>query len=302
VLKAGLLILLGGLWAFRLAAIKTAGLSGVPVHVVVAVAALGIGVFFTCVAMWRRDWPPLDRGTLGFYGLSGMLGFLAPFALESVVAPHLPVFVFVVVIATMPIITLMLSFLVGGEKLHLIPVLSVALGFVGAMLILWDTVQTDPSGAHGMGSAWWIAIAFGVPGLYAINTVFVATRWPSRAGALHVANAQALIVAGASVLGSALAGLFGDWALVFNAPVAMVSIILGEGLALLVYLRIARDFGAIWVSFANYVSMIFAALIGTIVFGDKMTALSVFAALIIAASVALYHRRTNPIATDNPVD
>jgi len=286
-LKTGLLILLGLLWSVRLSAIKAAGLSGIPVHVVVAVAALGIAIFFSMRAVWAWDWPPLSRDVFAFYVLSGTLGFLAPFALESAVAPNLPVFLFVVIIATMPLVTLALSILVGSERLRAVPIFAVALGFAGAVAILLDTARADPS---GQSSAWWVAVAFGVPLLYALNTVFVATRWPSSAGPVHVAHVQALIVAAAALVGSLGAGVISDWRLAGLDPPAMGLIIIGEGLALLVYLRIARDYGATYVSFANYVSMIFAAILGAIWFGDQLTGFSVGAAVVIVASVALYQR------------
>lgn len=286
--KVALLVLLGLLWAVRIAAIKAAGLSGVPVHVVVTIAALGLAAVFTALAVARSDWPPVDRGLSGFYLLSGTFGFLAPFALEGVVAPHLPVFVFVVVIATMPILTLVLSILTGGERLAPRPVFSVALGFAGAMAILWDTAR---EGGASAASPWLIAAAFGVPALYALNTVFVARRWPAEAGAVQVAHAQALIVGAAALLGSLATGTAGDLRLAgLNLP-ALGLIVVGEALALLVYLRITRDYGATWVSFANYVSMVFAAGIGAVVFGDRITALTVFAALVIVVSVTIYQRR-----------
>lgn len=286
-LRVALLILLGLLWAVRIAAIKAAGLSGVPVHVVVAVAALGIAAFFTGLALLTSRWPPVDRGLLAFYLLSGTLGFLAPFALESAVAPHLPVFAFVVVIATMPILTLILSILTGGEQLAWRTVTAVGLGFAGALTILWDTARVAPAGEA---SAWWIVVAFGVPTLYALNTVFVASRWPARAGAVDVAHAQALIIAGAALAGSLATGAVADWSLAMSNLPAIGLIVAGEGLALLVYLRVTRDDGATWVSFANYVSMIFAAAIGAVVFGDCIGVPTVLAALGIVASVTLYQR------------
>ncbi|MCR9086396.1 MAG: DMT family transporter [Rhodobacteraceae bacterium] len=286
-LKSGLLILLGLLWSVRLSAIKAAGLAGIPVHVVVAVAALGIAAFFSMRAASLRDWPPLSREVVVFYALSGTLGFLAPFVLESAVAPNLPVFLFVVIIATMPLVTLLLSILVGSEQLRTLPILAVALGFAGAVAIVWDTTRV---GTAEQSSALWVTAAFGVPLLYAINTVFVATRWPASTGPVHVAHAQALIVATAAVLGSVASGLIADWHLVGLDLPAMGLIVVGEGLALLVYLRIAREYGATYVSFANYVSMIFAAILGAVWFDDQLTRLTFGATVLIVAAVALYQR------------
>lgn len=289
VLKTCLLILLGLLWSVRLSAIKAAGSSGVPIHVVVSFSALGIALFFSLVALVNRDWPPLDRATMRFYGLSGVLGFLAPFTLETAVGPHLPVFIFVVIIATMPFFTFALSTLVGRETLQWYPLFAIGLGFIGTIAILWDMSFTESSGKTSM---YWVAAAFGVPLCYAVNTVFVATRWPSHASPVNVALAQASIVAAAALVGSAVSGATEDWALVsLNIP-AVSLIIVGEGLALVVYLRIARDYGATFVSFANYVSIVFAAVIGVVWFGDRVSVLTIGAALTIITSVALYQRQT----------
>lgn len=287
--KFALLVLLGLLWSLRLSAIKAAGLSGIPVHVVVAFSALGIALFFSVITLLRRDWPPADKRALKFYGLSGLLGFLAPFALETAVGPQLPVFVFVVIIATMPLFTFAISTLAGLERFHWGPVVAISVGFAGAVAILWDTSR-DGSSANI--DAWWIAAAFGVPILYAINTVFVASRWPPNVSPVHVAQAQALIVAIAALIGSSVIGASDAWSLAaLNVP-ALLLIILGEGLALLVYLRITRDFGATYVSFANYASIIFAAGIGAVWFGDRLTALTMAAAAAIICSVVIYQRQT----------
>lgn len=288
-LKVALLVLLGLLWSVRLSSIKAAGLSGIPVHVVVAVSTLGIAVFFSGVAFWRNTWPPISQTKIGFYVLSGTLGFILPFILESLVAPELPVFIFVVIIATMPVITLIISTTVGHEHLGVVPVITVTLGFAGAMIILWDTTRMMPMGGT---SLFWVGIAFGVPTFYALNTVFVATRWPSGVTAVQVAHAQTLIMSLAALIGSLVAGSFATWGEVtMNIP-AMGLIIVCEGLALLVYLKIAHDYGATYVSFANYISMIFAAFIGALVFAEQMTWLSLVAAVAIVGSVMIYQSQT----------
>lgn len=288
--KTALLILLGLLWSIRLSAIKAAGMSGVPVHVVVTFSALGIAAFFTIFAFLRQSWPPLDWNTLSFYGLSGLLGFLAPFSLETMVGPHLPVFLFVVIIATMPLFTFGLAMLVGRERHRPGSMIAIGLGFVGAVAMLWD-VSRGVSSIEA--SVWWIITAFGVPLLYALNTVFIASRWPRKANAINVAHAQATIVGVAALIGSMVTGATDEWPLIsLNAP-ALVLIVLGEGLALVVYLRITRDFGATYVSFANYASIVFAAMIGFVWFGDGLTLLSVAAAIAIAGSVMLYQWQTN---------
>jgi hypothetical protein len=51
----------------------------------------------------------------------------------------------------------------------------------------------------------------------------------------------------------------------------MALIVFCEGGALMLYLKIAHHHGAIYISFANYISMLFAAIIGAYIFGDQLT-------------------------------
>lgn len=283
-MKIGLLVLLGFLWSARLAAIKAAGLSGVPVHVTVSMSIFGIALLFTAFALRHRSWPPVDRSAISFYLLSGAFGFILPFILENIVAPNLPVFVFVVVISTMPIITLGLAVALKAERPSLSQYVAIGLGFIVALLIAGET-------AHGLvaqGPSWkWIALAFGVPVLYAGNTLFVASRWPKSVGATHVAHAQAIIISLTAIAGSVATGAIDDWPLASRNVAAIAGIAVFEGLALLVYLRITRDFGATFVSLANYISMVFAAILGAVLFGDRLTWLSVGAAFVLIASLTL---------------
>ncbi len=138
-MKYALLILLGSLWAARLSAIKWAGLSGIPAFVTVTLAIFGVVIVLILMAIARRTWPPLSRATLVFYVLSGSFGFVLPFFLEAVIAPHLPVFVFIVIIATMPLLTQILAVAVGLERPNLTQVAVVIAGFAISGLVIWDS-------------------------------------------------------------------------------------------------------------------------------------------------------------------
>ncbi|UWQ29038.1 hypothetical protein [Leisingera sp. M523] len=49
-MKYGLLLLLGVLWSMRFAAIKSAGQSGIPPHVVAPVSILGIAIIYSATS------------------------------------------------------------------------------------------------------------------------------------------------------------------------------------------------------------------------------------------------------------
>lgn len=282
-MKTALLILLGCLWSVRLAAMKSAGQSGIPPLVVAPVSILGIAFFYSAVATMRRRWPPLRPDAVAFYVLSGTLGFVLPFALEILVAPQLPLFIFVVIISTVPILTTILAVLTGVESANLKGFVSVLLGFGAAIMIMWDTAElsTVPISWH------WLLAAFVVPTLYAVNTVFVASRWLKQVDAISVAQGQALVVSVAALAGSLISGHISDLHLVTgNSPVIGL-ISAGEGLALLVYLKLTRDYGPSLVALANFLSLFFAAIIGDMFFDEDLTWFSVLAGLLLVAALTM---------------
>ena len=282
-MKFVLLILLGCLWSVRLAAMKSAGQSGIPPLVVAPVSILGIALFYSTVAAARRKWPPFRPDAVAFYVLSGILGFVLPFLLEIFVAPQLPLFIFVVIISTMPILTTILAALTGVETVNLKGVAAVLLGFGAAIIVIWDTAELSVDPVSWL----WFLAAFAVPALYAVNTVFVASRWLKQVDAISVAHGQAIIVSTATLAGSAISGSIYDWHLVTSNIPAISLIGVGEGLALLVYLKLTRDYGPSLVSFANFISLFFAAVIGAVFFDDGFTWLSALAGLLLVAALTM---------------
>ena len=253
-------------------------------HVIVSLSVFGIAAMFTAMAVVRRAWPPVRRDTLVFYGLTGVFGFVLPFILESLVAPNLSLFVLLVIISTMPIITLIAATVFRIERPRPAQYAAIALGFCVALLIAWDTAY----GAAVAETNWlWVLIAFGIPVFYAGNSLFVASRWPKIVDAFQVACAQGLLLSWAVLLGSLVTGTVSDWPLAARNAPAMMGIVFFETFALLVYLKITRDYGATFMSLGNYVAMVFAAVLGIFLFGDQLTWLSILAAGILVASLSL---------------
>lgn len=278
-----LLLLLGFLWAARLAAIKTAGVAGVPVHVAVPFALMLAALAFNLLALVRGSWAPITRQTLPFFLFSGLCGMVLPFVLEMMIAPRLTVFVFFVIIATSPVLTLTLGSLLGLEKPRGRQAIAIAFGFTVALLVASDSVVGSPTGTAQW---WWVAAAFAVPLLYAINSLYIASYWPNGIDALQAAQAQSLFMSAAMVVGSLATGLISDWSLVQLHLPAVLGIGLLETLAILVYLEVIRRAGASFVSLANYVAIVLAAGLGFLLFDERITWLSVTAALILIASLS----------------
>lgn len=285
-MKFVLLMLLGLSWALRIAAFKIAAERGVPPGIVVQFAVIGIVTILALISLMRRRMPPRTAVASRFYVISGCLGFLLPFALEAVVSGKLPAFVFIVIISTMPVWTLLFSFALRIEKANWTKTAAIALGFGAALLLAWDNTAVGDETV----SLTWILLGFLVPLLYTLNTVFVASRWPSEVDAIQVATGQAAVVGVAALVAMPFSGLFVDGWLLQRAIAPVSAIVILETLALLMYLRIVKAYGAIFVSLANYVSMFFAALIGFFVFFEQPGWATLFASLLLIYSLHLIRK------------
>lgn len=282
-----LLAALGLLWSGKIAAIKATATTGISPDLIVAFSLIGSAATFATISVARRSLPPLNRTALRFYVLTGLMGFLVPFSLEVVVSPELPVFVFFVVLSTMPILTVMLARATGTEHLGARQYIAFGIGFCAAVLLALDTTAvafTLPV------SPIWIALGFAVPALYALNTVFVASQWPEDTDTLHVASAQstifAVFAAGYVAYKYRTDEVVAHWTGLLGTSV----IIACEVLALMLYLHLAKHKGASFVAQANYISILCAAVIGFLVFGENLTILSAVGGTVLVAALAVGRR------------
>lgn len=285
-MKFVLLLVLGLSWALRIAAFKIASERGVPAGIIIQFAVIGILTSLVLISLARRRMPPRTPAVMRFYVVSGCLGFLLPFALETVVAGKIPAFVFIVIISTMPVWTLLLSYILRVEHASWTKTLAIMLGFGSALLIAWDNTalgsETD--------SLTWILLGFLVPLFYTLNTVFVASRWPSGVDTIEIATGQAAVVGAAALIAMPFSGLFVDGWVLQRAIAPVVAIVLLETLALLTYLRVVKVYGAIFVSLANYVSMFFGVLIGFFVFFEQPGWVTLIASLLLVYSLHLIRK------------
>ena len=162
-----LLVFLGLCWSLRLLAIKHTADSGAKPIDIALVATLAIVVLLLVINLARSRSLPKTSEHLKFYGLAGIFGFGAPFLAEATVAAHLPALVFVIIIATTPILTLLLSVVMRIERSSLIRVLGTLIGFLAVAVVIFTT-QTNGRANDQPVQAFWIVAAFSIPLLYAL--------------------------------------------------------------------------------------------------------------------------------------
>lgn len=279
-----LLAALGLLWSGKIAAIKATATTGISPDLIVAVSLIGSAGTFAFISVFRQSLPPVNRTTLRFYVLTGLMGFLVPFSLEVLVSPELPVFVFVVLLSTMPILTVILGRITGTEHLKPRQYAAFGIGFCAAVLVALDTTAVSFGSPT---SPIWIVLGFAVPALYALNTVFVASQWPQKTDALHVACAQSTIFAAFAAVYVCYKYRTEDMFIQWHGLLGTSVIIACEVLALMLYLHLTKQKGASFVAQANYISIVCAAVIGFLAFDENLTALSALGGIVLITALVL---------------
>lgn len=285
-MKYFLLLALGMAWSLRITAIKLIGEDGLAPQITFQLGLFGIAAVMTLALAFRREHLPVGRQIVGFYCISGLFGLIVPFLTETLVAPQIPVFVFVVIITTMPVWTLVLVAITRSEVVSGRQVTGIVVGFIAAVLIATESFAIEFGGALT-----WILFAFLVPICYAGNTVFIASRWPTGISAFQVAAGQALVASAAILIASPFTNLWSNLAMTGLQSATLATIVALEGIGLFLYLALANREGATFVAQANYVSMAFAAALGIVVFGDTVGMLGLLAAMLLVISIRLSRKK-----------
>ena len=121
----------------------------------------------------RRRKLPTTRQHLRFYTIAGVLGTVVPGILYFIAAGQLPAGILAITIATVPMLTLIVSRAFGIERISLSRFLGISLGAAGICLILIpDTSLPNASAAP------YVLLAVACAFCYAIENIYIDLRMP----------------------------------------------------------------------------------------------------------------------------
>ncbi len=169
-----LLIAAGFTWGATYSLAKIATQSNIhPLALNFWQAVVGLGALLLYTAMRRRRLP-LSRQHVVFYFIAGILGTIIPGVLYFVAARELPAGILAITIATVPMLTLVVSRALGSERLTATRLIGIMLGAVGILFILVpDTSLPDATAAPFVLLAVFCALC------YAIENVYIDFRMPT---------------------------------------------------------------------------------------------------------------------------
>lgn len=224
-----------------------------------------------CILLVRRTQfkqSMLDRKSLAFFLMWGLLGALSQYALFWV-APHLSAAVISVILVTEGFLVFGLTAILGVEKLSLKRGIGITLGFIGVVLIYASGISSE-AGGHWI----WIFIALTLPLFYALEDLLVSNGLPEGFDLLTTIFAGALVSA-LLLLPPLL--LFSDFVVINTLPeksliiLALLALISLVGNILLVHLLVTS--GAVFGSQLGYVLTFFGVVWSMLLLNESLSLL-----------------------------
>ena len=130
-----LLIVTGGLLGLTLPFGKLATAAGVPAVVWAFVISLGAGGVLLCALLLRGQRLRLTRHRLRYFFVTAAVSYAFPNLLMFSAIPHLGAGYTGIMYTISPVITLMLSLLLGVRRPNRLGVAGIFVGFIGALIV-----------------------------------------------------------------------------------------------------------------------------------------------------------------------
>jgi drug/metabolite transporter (DMT)-like permease len=280
VLLLALVAMWGSSFMFTSVAVSTLP----PATVVAArllIAALGLGG----ALVFRGRRLPASPGHRRFFVICAVVGNVLPFWLISWGQQHIPSGLAGLLMAIMPLTTLVLAHLfVENERLSGIRVLGFAIGFSGIVVLVGPNVLLE---LRGVGSALLAELAvLGGAVCYAANAIISQRRPP----AAPLEAAAGVAIAASLLMVPLAAAADQPWQLSLTAPAAVAVAFLGivsTGIATLVYFRLISLAGPSFLSLINYLIPIWAMALGVVALGEQPDWSALVALVLVLSGIAL---------------
>jgi len=284
---ASALVTIGLVWGSTIPFTKIAVSSGHQPLGLIFWQLLFASIVLSSIALRRRARITLNRRTLLFFLVVGLIGTILPNSFSYLAAAQLPAGVMAIVIASVPMFSLAIASTLRIERVSLIRSVGVLLGAAAvAVLILPETSLPEPD------KAIFVLLALVAPLCYGAEGNYIATRAPRDLDAVTT-------LLGASVLGTFIAAPLalatGTWVDLFTSWQAPEWALLLNSLfhvaAYSGYIWLVSAAGPVFSSQVSYVVTLAGVLLSGLILGESYSGWVWLALSLMIAGLALVQPR-----------
>jgi drug/metabolite transporter (DMT)-like permease len=282
---AGLLVVTGALLGLTLPFGKLAGEAGVPPAVWALLVSAGTGLVLFTALLTNGAGLRLDAHRLRYFGIVAAISYALPNLLMFSAMPHLGAGYTGIMFTLTPVITLLLSLVLGVRRPSALGVAGIAVGFAGAVLVASTRGEAGAPAALS-----WVLVGLVIPVSLSAGNVYRTWDWPKEAGPIELAagsNLAAAAMLALFVASSGNAGAIGGLSGLKLLSAAQVASAAGM---FAFFFRLQAVGGPVYLSQIGYVAAAIGLLSGTLFLGERYEAATWLGALIIGAGVVLTTR------------
>lgn len=245
----GLLIVSGGLLGLALPFGKMATRAGVPGMLWAFVVSCGAGgvLLLSFVLTGRRI--PLTAHRLRYFMIAAAISYALPNFLLFTAIPHLGAGYTGIMYTISPVITLMLSLVLGVRRPNALGVAGIVVGFTGALIV---TLTRGEAGKPA--DILWVVIGLLIPVSLAAGNIYRTYDWPEGAGPIELAAGSHLAAALLLLLGLAVTGKVGSFGLLPGIPLLVLAQVATAATMFAFFFRLQAVGGPVYLSQIGYVA------------------------------------------------
>ncbi|WP_028033193.1 DMT family transporter [Chelativorans sp. J32] len=259
---------------------KLATEAGVPAAIWSFVISFGAGAVLLCAAFLSERRFKLTARRLRYFAVVGAVSFAFPNVLLFLAVPHLGAGYTGIMFTLTPVMTLILSLLLGVRRPNRLGMLGIAIGFVGAL-----TVATTRGEVGRPAEILWVLVGLSMPVCLAIGNVYRTLDWPEGAGPIELAAGSHLAAAAMLLVAALLQGQAGSFALLADVPLLALGQAVAASVMYTFFFRLQAVGGPVYLSQIGYVAAAVGLAIGVIFLGERYSALTWIGAAILAVGV-----------------
>jgi drug/metabolite transporter (DMT)-like permease len=281
----GLLIVAGGLLGLALPFGKMATQTGIPGMLWAFVVSCGAGGVLLLAFLLTGRRIPLTARRLRYFVIAAAISYAVPNFLLFTAIPHLGAGYTGIMYTISPVITLMLSLLLGVRRPNWLGVAGIGVGFIGALIV---TLTRGEAGRPA--EILWVGIGLMIPISLAIGNIYRTFDWPEGAGPIELAAGSHLASALLLLLGLAITGNAGSFALLPAVPLLVLAQVATSATMFAFFFRLQAVGGPVYLSQVGYVAAAVALFSGVFFLGERYQLLTWIGAAITVVGVVMTTR------------
>lgn len=281
----GLLLITGGLLGLTPPFGKLAAEGGIPPILWSFVISFGAGGVLLCVLLARRTRFTLTAHKLRYFAIAAAISYAIPNILMFSAIPHLGAGYTGIMFTLSPVVTLVLSILLGVRRPNLLGVAGIAVGFAGAVMVTMTRGE-----ASQPADLFWVAVGLLIPVSLAAGNIYRTRDWPGDAGTTELAVGSHLAAATMLLVGVFAVGGGGSFGSLLDAPLLVAAQVAASAAMFAFFFRLQAVAGPVYLSQIGYVAAAIGLVSGVLFLGESYSPLTWMGAGIITVGVIMTTR------------